>query len=114
MKESESVSHSVMSDSLWSHGLVPTRFLCLWNSPGKNTAVGCHFLLRGPSWPRDQIWVSCIAGRFFTVLVSGKPKKPWTRALSFQAFIEISLGIDVWLDSVLKTMCESYVSFFQS
>ena len=24
-----------------------TRLLCPWNFPGKNTAVGCHFLLRG-------------------------------------------------------------------
>ena len=23
----------------------PTRLLCPWNSPGKNTGVGCHFLL---------------------------------------------------------------------
>ena len=22
----------------------PTRFLCPWDSPGKNTGVGCHFL----------------------------------------------------------------------
>ena len=36
-----------MSDSLWSHGLQPTRLLCLWTSPGKNTGVGCHFLLQG-------------------------------------------------------------------
>ena len=25
----------------------PTRLLCLWNSPGKNTGVGCHALLQG-------------------------------------------------------------------
>ena len=25
----------------------PTRLLCPWNSPGKNTGVGCHFLLQG-------------------------------------------------------------------
>ena len=25
------------------------------------------FLSRGPSWPRDQTWVSCLAGRLFTV-----------------------------------------------
>ena len=25
---------------------------------------------RGSSWPRDPTWVSCITGRFFTVLVS--------------------------------------------
>ena len=29
------------------HGLKPTRLLCPWDSPGKNTAVGCHFLLQG-------------------------------------------------------------------
>ena len=31
-----------MSDSLQ-----PTRLLCPWDSPGKNTIVGCHFLLQG-------------------------------------------------------------------
>ena len=31
--------------------------------PGKNTGVGCHFLLRGSSLPRDLTQVSCIAGR---------------------------------------------------
>ena len=30
---------------LWPCG--PTRLLCPWNSPGKNTGVGCHFLLQG-------------------------------------------------------------------
>ena len=29
------------------HGLEPARLLCPWDSPGKNTAVGCHFLLQG-------------------------------------------------------------------
>ena len=28
-------------------GLYPTRLLCLWDFPGKNTGVGCHFLLQG-------------------------------------------------------------------
>ena len=36
------VSHSVMSDSFWPHGLYPTRVLCPWNSSGKNTRVGCQ------------------------------------------------------------------------
>ena len=44
--ESESVSHSVVSDSLPSSGLQPTRLLCPWNSPG-NTGVSSHFLLQG-------------------------------------------------------------------
>ena len=29
------------------HGLQLTRLLCPWNSPGKNTGVGCRFLLQG-------------------------------------------------------------------
>ena len=36
-----------MSDSLRPHGLWPTRLLCPWNSPGKNTGVGSHSLLQG-------------------------------------------------------------------
>ena len=36
-----------MSDSLQTHGLQPTRLLCPWHFPCKNTGVGCHFLLQG-------------------------------------------------------------------
>ena len=36
-----------MSDSLQPHGLKPTRLLHPWDSPGKNTGVGYHFLLQG-------------------------------------------------------------------
>ena len=35
------------------HGLQPSKFLCPWDFPGKNTGVGCHFLLQG--------WVSHLA-----------------------------------------------------
>ena len=35
-----------MSDSVWPHKWQPTRLLCPWDSPGKNTGVGCHFLLQ--------------------------------------------------------------------
>ena len=38
---------SVVSNSLRLHGLQPTSLLCLWNFPGKNTGVGCRFLLEG-------------------------------------------------------------------
>ena len=36
----------VVSDSLQPHRPQPTRPLCPWDSPGKNTGVGCHFLLQ--------------------------------------------------------------------
>ena len=35
-----------MSDSVRPHRRQPTRLPCPWDSPGKNTGVGCHFLLR--------------------------------------------------------------------
>ena len=40
--QSESESCSVMSNSLWPHGLYNP-----WNSPGQNTGVGSHSLLKG-------------------------------------------------------------------
>ena len=35
-----------MSDSVWPHRRQPTSLLCPRDSPGKNTGVGCHFLLQ--------------------------------------------------------------------
>ena len=37
---------SVVSDSAPSHRRPPTRLPRHWDSPGKNTGVGCHFLLQ--------------------------------------------------------------------
>ena len=33
-------------NSLWPHGLQPTRLLHPWDFPGKSTGVGCHCLVR--------------------------------------------------------------------
>ena len=38
---------SVVSSSLRPHGLQTTKLLCPWDSPDKNTGVGCHALLQG-------------------------------------------------------------------
>ena len=35
-----------MSNSVWPHRWQPTRLSCPWDSPGKNTGVGCYFLLQ--------------------------------------------------------------------
>ena len=35
-----------MSNSVRPHRQQPTRLLCPWDSPGKNTGVSCHFLLQ--------------------------------------------------------------------
>ena len=45
--------HDVCAKSLQSsltlqpYGLEPARLLCPWDSPGKNTGMGCHALLQG-------------------------------------------------------------------
>ena len=36
-----------MSDSLRLHALWPAKLLRSWDFPGKDTGVGCHFLLQG-------------------------------------------------------------------
>ena len=36
-----------MFNTVQPHGLEPARLLCPWDSPGKNTGVGCHALLQG-------------------------------------------------------------------
>ena len=43
----QSLRRSVVSDSWRPHGLQHARLLCPWDSPGKNTGVGCRFLLGG-------------------------------------------------------------------
>ena len=35
-----------MSNSVWPHRWQPTRLPCPWDSPGKNSGVGCHFFLQ--------------------------------------------------------------------
>ena len=41
VRERAHVSRWVVSDSLPPHGLQPSILLCSWNSPSKNTGVGC-------------------------------------------------------------------------
>ena len=59
------VSCSVTSNSLQPHGQQPSTLLCPWNSPGKSTGVGSHFLLQGIFLTQWSTWVSCrsLAGR---------------------------------------------------
>ena len=63
--ESESESHSVMSNCLLPHGLYNP-----WNSPGQNTGVDSLSLLQGifqtKGRPGVPTQISHIAGRFFT------------------------------------------------
>ena len=48
-----------MSDSMWLHRWQPARLLCPWDSPGKNTGVGCYFLLQCRKWKVKVKWLIC-------------------------------------------------------
>ena len=61
---------SVMSDSVWPHRRQPTRLPRPWDSPGKNTGVGCHFLLQCTKVKRE----SEVAQSYLTL------SDPWTAA----------------------------------
>ena len=50
-----------MSNSVRPHRLQPTRLPCPWGSPGKNTGVGCHFLLQCMKVKREsEVTQSCL------------------------------------------------------
>ena len=58
--------------------VAPARLLCPWNFLGKNTGVGCHFLLQGRFLTlRQKEALSsgspALTGRFFTTVPPGKP-----------------------------------------
>ena len=63
-------AHAQSPPSLWDPlDCGPPRLLCPLDFPGKNTGVGCHFLLQGivltQCWTWVS-WISCTEGRFFT------------------------------------------------
>ena len=65
--EYENESHSVVSNSLWPHGLYSP-----WNSSGQNTEVDSRSLLQGVFPTRDWTQVSYIA-ESLPVEAPGKP-----------------------------------------
>ena len=65
-----------MYNSLQPHGLQLARLLCPWDFPGKNTRMGCHFLLQRIFLTQGSdpcLHVSCLTGGFFTSGPQGKP-----------------------------------------
>ena len=70
---SESESPSVMSHSLWPHGLYNT-----WNSPDQNTGVGGVLFSRGSSQSRDQTQASRTAGGFFASWATKEAQEYWS------------------------------------
>ena len=57
-------SHIWLFATPWA--MQPARLLCPWDSPGKNTGVGCQARLQGIFLTQGSNWSLCTAGRFFT------------------------------------------------
>ena len=90
-----------MSDSVQPHRRQPTRLLRPWDSPGKNTGVGCHFLLQCRKVKSEVKLLSRV-----------RPSAtPWTAA--FQA--PLSMGFsrqEYWSGVPLPSLLHDYTSSF--
>ena len=80
------VSHSVVSNSLQSHGLWLTRLLCPWNSPGNNTGVGSHSLL----W--EIFPTQGLNPRLLHWQADSLPSKPLGKPCSWPTLMQKNLG----------------------
>ena len=106
--KSESVSRSVVSDSLWLcdcslpgsfvHGILQARIL-EW--------VAIPFS-RGSSRPRDPTQVSCIAGRFFTIWATREV--PWIHNTYFHAYIYMYLCLSLSSKDCLALYMHTHVN----
>ena len=91
---------SVLSHSLWPQWRA--RLLCPWDFPGKNTGMGCHFLLQGnlpdPGIEPASLVSLALVGEFFTTVYHCAT---W-EALNFH---------DVMLKPVTKVqiLCNSFI-----
>ena len=88
----------------------PTRFLCPWGFPGKNTGVGCHFLLQESSWLRNQTsisYVSCTTSRFFTcwaIMEALVTLSHWNLEIIYKCHVTWS----IWTDTSRKSKALFY------
>ena len=80
---------------LWPHVLWPTRLLCAWDFPGKNTGVVCHFLLQG-IFPTQRLNPSpaalALTGRLFTTEGSPWPSGGGSKKKTIPLYSPVTQG----------------------
>src|SRR5574341_577982 len=77
-----------MSDSVRPHRRQPTRLPCPWDSPGKNTGVGCHFL---KYLFTTMIFYMVITSNHLTVYYKTKNMRHYHRNVCFECNSLLSL-----------------------
>ena len=85
------VSHLVASDSLQPCGLQYARLLCPWNSPGKDTGVGCHSLLQRIFSTLGLNPGLLLVERFFTIWATREPQNLLNSRIFGVCFLRTSL-----------------------
>ena len=115
-------SRSVMSDSLRPDGPWPVRFLCPRDFPGKNTGVGCHFLLQRvfptyglnlrllhllPSLPPGVGYCACKLSLFFFFLTNSH-----SSLKSYLVCSSLPEGFPDFLEDIRSSCSEPLVSAF--
>ena len=110
---------SVVSDSVRPHRRQPTRFPHPWDSPGKNTGMGCHFLLLAccNSWGRkesdmtdwtelnrENIWLKISRGALFL-----PPSDVYVRSFLYLFYTLIKLYHIKALSSQASSLAQDWI-----
>ena len=95
---------------MWPHGLQTSRHLCPWDFWGKNTGVGCHFLLQGIFLTQGLTQASLIAGRFFTLTWKHQGSPPFYRFHQLEIHLIEHLLFERWnLNGVGRKVGEGWI-----
>ena len=78
----------------------PTRLLCLSDLPGKNTERVAVSFSGGSTRPRDRTCISCLAVKFFTTELPGKPYQYIYQTANYYALFKPLFQIQCFLGSL--------------
>ena len=101
----------IVSDSLRSHGLKPTRLFSPWDFPSKNTGISCHFLLQwifptqGSNPHLLNLLVSCFGRWILPLCLLGNPPLAYYKP---QYWITLVFSLRSW--NRLSSRTETFVS----
>ena len=82
----------------------------LWNSPGENTGMDCHFLLQGIFPIQGSDPVSCIVGRFFTLWATGETPKVSRKYLKVCTGVKWTLEVE-WENPIWSPISAIYAVY---